>query len=210
MQNWKKAKELRCLTVEILPLRAVLLACCTAMGFLCAFALSGRCGEETIRELKHYLAGFLLLVGNAKAVPEAAWETLVCFFRAPVLAFLLGFASVGVVLLPVLFAAQGFCLSFSLFCFAQALGREGFWLLPVLFGVRLASVVPCTMVLGTAAFEKSRGLALLSLGNGKRARPVTYGSAYWLRFWICCACLLLGGALELWLVPRFLAMAVAA
>ena len=74
-------------------------------------------------------------------------------------------------------AAQGLTLSFSLFSFAAAMGREGFALLVALFLIRLLFVLPCTFLLGTAALDKSRALALLSLGGGKRVRPVVYGAA---------------------------------
>ena len=119
--------------------------------------------------------------------------------------FPFAFSSIGVVALPILFAAQGFLISFSLFSFAAVLGRDGFLLLFALFAIRLLFVLPCTFLLGTTAFEKARALALFSFGSGRRARPVVYGAAYWYRFAVCCVCLLLGSALELWLVPLFLA-----
>ena len=50
-------------------------------------------------------------------------------------------------------------------------------------------------------------LLSLSLGGGGRGRAVSYGSAYWYRFGICCVCLLFAALLELWLVPQFLVLA---
>lgn len=138
---------------------------------------------------------------------RALGETLLCYFRAPVLAFLLGFASIGVIALPLLCACQGFLLSYSLFCFALSLGRGSFPLLLALFGIRLLAVLPCTLLLGNASLDKSRALLSLSLGGGGRGRAVSYGSAYWYRFGICCVCLLFAALLELWLVPQFLLLA---
>ena len=97
--------------------------------------------------------------------------------------------------------------SFSLFCFASTLGRESFLLLLALFAVRMLFVLPCTLILSVQALDKARSLALFSIGNGKRVRPVSYGTDYWYRFGICCVCLLIGSVLELWLVPQFLALA---
>ena len=71
--------------------------------------------------------------------------------------------------------------------------------------VRLLVVLPCTLLLGSAAWESSCALAAVSLGKGKQSR-VTYGRAYWLRFGKAFVCLCFGAALELWLVPRFLAL----
>ena len=131
---------------------------------------------------------------------------MVCFFRASVAVFLLGFASVGVALIPAVCAAQGFLYAYSLLCFALGLGQDGFFLLPVLFALRLMLVLPCTLLLGSAAWETSRGLAALSVGGGKRAKGVTYGKRYWSRFGIACVCLFFGAALELWFIPRILSL----
>ena len=64
-----------------------------------------------------------------------------------------------------------------------------------------------TLLLGNASLDKSRALLSLSLGGGGRGRAVSYGSAYWYRFGICCVCLLFAALLELWLVPQFLLLA---
>lgn len=80
-------------------------------------------------------------------------------------------------------------------------------MLLALFGIRLLAVLPCTLLLGNASLDKSRVLLSLSLGGGGRGRAVSYGSAYWYRFGICCVCLLFAALLELWLVPQFLLLA---
>ena len=95
----------------------------------------------------------------------------------------------------------------TLLCFALSLGRGSFPLLLALFGIRLLAVLPCTLLLGNASLDKSRVLLSLSLGGGGRGRAVSYGSAYWYRFGICCVCLLFAALLELWLVPQFLLLA---
>ena len=205
MNGTGKARKLRYVTVDILPLRSLLPALFLSLGILGGYLLSARFAPETEGELRRYFDGYLALTTKRPLSPEAAVQTLVCFFRAPVLAFLMGFASIGVFALPALYAFQGLVLSFSLFSFAGAMGRDSFLLLPALFAVRLLFVLPATLALGTEAFEKSRALAALSLGGGKRARPVAYGVTYWYRFAVCCVCLLIGCVLELWLVPLLLA-----
>lgn len=205
MNGLARARKLRYVSVDILPLRSLLLALFLVSGILCGYLSSGRFAEATSIELQRYLDGYITLASERALSAETVGQTLVCFFRAPVLAFLLGFASIGVAVLPLLFASQGFLLSFSMFSFAAAMGRESFVLLPALFAIRMLFVLPCTFLLGTAALEKSYSLALLSLGSGKRVRPVLYGTPYWYRFAVCCVCLLIGSILELWLVPLFLA-----
>lgn len=199
-----KARRVRYVTVELLPLRMLLLSLFLAAGVLLGYVFSGRLTSESLAQLLDYRDVFLLRTDDQPLAAMTAVRTLLCYFRAPLFAFLLGFASIGIALLPLLFAAQGFVLSFSLCAFSAALGKELFGTLFVLFGVRLLFVLPCTLALGSAALEKSRSLALLTLGGGKRVGPVVYGAAYWYRFFLCCVCLLTGAVLELWIARTVL------
>ena len=185
-------------TADAIPPRTLLLALFLLLGVLLGYAVSARCGVGN-DELRAYFDGCAARVTVSPPDMETALRTAVCFFRASVAAFLLGFSPLGVVCLPLLFAAQGFVLSFSLFSFAEALGQVGFLLLLAMFALRLLFVLPCTFVLGDAAME--RAWTLSALLRGKRVRPVSAGLY---RFAVCCACLLLGCALELWLVPLLL------
>ncbi len=205
MTDLAKARKLRYVTVDILPLRSLLLALFLVSGVMGGYMMAERCGGEMSEELRGYLMRYLSSMSERALSVDTALRTLACYLRAPLLAFVLGFASIGVIALPLLLAAQGFLLSFSLFSFALALGRDGFLLLPSVFAIRLLFVLPCTFLLGTAAIEKSYALAAFTLGGGKRVRPVSYPASYWYRFAVCCICLLLGCALELWLTPLFLA-----
>ena len=191
-----------------LPLPLVILSVCFAGGLLLGYGLAGSQLGETGEELRRYFDGYVLLAARELSV-AAVLRTLLCFFRAPLLAFILGFASIGVVLLPLLCAFEGFLFSFSLCCFAGTLGREGFALLLALFALRMLFVLPCTLYMSVCAMEKAKALALFCVGGGKRVRGVSYGAEYWYRFGIICVCLLIGSVLELWLVPQFLALAAA-
>ena len=198
-------RRLRCMTLDIVSLRSLLLAAFLLFGIFLGYAAADRETAGGAAELRRYLDGYLAQISADSLTAGTALRTAFCFFRAPVLAFLLGFSLVGVVALPLLLTAQGFVLSFSLFTFASALGREGFPLLAALFAIRLAFVVPCTFLLGTEAWGKAHSLAALSFGGGKRVRPVVYGGAYWYRFFACCVCLLIGSVSELLFVPALLA-----
>ena len=205
MTGLAKARRLRSAAAELLPLRSAVLALFLALGFLGGYAFSAHCAPETGTEIHGYLSAYRSGAAVRALSLGTGLQTLVCFFRAPITAFLLGFATIGVLALPALCAAQGFLLSFSLFSFAETVGREGFVLLLLLYGVRTLFVLPCTMALAAAAFEKSRLLAVLSLGGeGRRVRGVAYGADYWYRLLVCCVCLLIGSVLELWLTPLLL------
>ena len=191
-----------------LPLPLVLLSLCFTGGILLGYALAGSQLGETGEELRRYFDGYVRLAAHDVSL-SAVLRTLFCFFRAPLLAFFLGFASIGVVLLPLLCAFEGFLFSFSLCCFAGTLGRDGFALVLALFALRMFFVLPCTLYLSVSAMDKAKALALFSVGAGKRVRGASCTAEYWYRFGIVCVCLLIGSVLELWLVPRFLALAAA-
>ena len=70
-------------------------------------------------------------------------SALVLYFRYPLLAFLLGFASIGIVLLPCLTVAFGFFLSFSVCCFTAAFGPGGVLVALAVFGLRCLVTRPC-------------------------------------------------------------------
>lgn len=74
--------------------------------------------------------------------PQAMLSALVLYYRYPLFAVLLGFASIGVALLPCLTAAFGFSLSFSVCCFTASFGGNGVLLALAVFGVRCAVTLP--------------------------------------------------------------------
>lgn len=206
MKQRRTTAHIRCIALHALPLSTAALGVCFLLGALLGGAASARGAETMGGELRRYWESYLALRALGGISAGAVWQTFVCFFRASAAVFVLGFASLGVVLIPAVCALQGFLYAYALACFACAMGREGFFLLLVLFALRLMVVLPCTLLLGGAAWETARGMAALSLGRGKRARGVTYGRRCWLRFGKVCVCLLLGAAAELWLVPRLLAL----
>ena len=115
--------------------RLLFLAAFFLSGVVLGQALVGRVPDETGRELNRYLESYLTLEDGSLA-PGNLWAGLLLYGRYPLLAFLLGFASIGVVLLPLVTAAFGFFLSFSVSCFTAAFGREGVLLALAVFGIR--------------------------------------------------------------------------
>ena len=85
--------------------------------------LAGKVPDATGQELTEYLRGYVAL--EAGVTPQAMLSALVLYYRYPLFAVLLGFASIGVALLPCLTAAFGFSLSFSVCCFTASFGGNG-------------------------------------------------------------------------------------
>ena len=186
--------------------RLVVLGLFFFAGIFLGQVLSGRVPESTGQELEAYLRAFVTL--EEGTTPAAVFSALVLYFRYPLLAVLLGFASVGVVLLPCLTAVFGLFLSFSVCCFTAAFGGDGVLLALAVSGLRCAVTLPCYFLLAVPAWGTSAALASLSLGKGRRSAPVTYGRRWWLRCAACGGVLLAGVGAELACGPWLLRLAL--
>lgn len=155
-------------------------------------------------ELRRYLEDYVRLGGEGAPTVQTALSALVIYFRYPLFAFLLGFASIGVVLLPCVTAAYGFFLSFSVCCFTAAFGVDGVLLALAVFGLRCMVTCPAISCWRRPPGGRPPGLAAVSFGRGRRTAPVVYGRACWVRFGACCLALLAGVCAELFLSPVLL------
>jgi hypothetical protein len=190
--------------------RLLFLALFFSAGVVLGQVFAGKVPDGTCDELSRYLTDFLSLSGNSDRTAETFLSALVIYFRYPLLAFLLGFASAGIVLLPVLSAAYGFFLSFSVCCFTAAFGSGGVLLALSVFGFRCLVTMPCYFLLAVPSFENAAGLAAASFGHGRRTLSAPrYGSAWWLRLCLAVAVLLSGAVAELFLSPFLLHLAMA-
>ena len=129
--DWKKQSHTG---QTSLLLRLVLLALFFLGGIFLGQVLAGKVPDATGQELTEYLRGYVAL--EAGVTPQAMLSALVLYYRYPLFAVLLGFASIGVALLPCLTAAFGFSLSFSVCCFTASFGGNGVLLALAVFGVR--------------------------------------------------------------------------
>lgn len=94
--------------------RLVFLALLFLGGVLLGQVLSGRVPDTTGDELGRYLTEYLRLDGDTERTAATVLSAAVIYFRYPLLAFLLGFTSLGVLLLPCFTVAYGFfCLFLS-------------------------------------------------------------------------------------------------
>ena len=192
-------------TVQLPTLpRLLLLALFFLAGVLLGLVLSGLLPAANGYELRGLLEFKMLLGGGGAPTARTVLSALVIYFRYPLMAFLLGFASIGVVLLPCVTAAYGFFLSFSVCCFTAAFGVDGVLLALAVFGLRCMVTLPCYFLLAAASWGTSAGLAAVSFGRGRRTAPVVYGRACWVRFGACCLALLAGVCAELFLSPVLL------
>ena len=172
-------------------------------GVILGQVFSGQVPDATGDELARYLTDFLK-VGEGEPTPRTALSAAALYFRYPLAAFLLSFASIGVLLLPLMTGTFGFFLSFSVCCFTAAFGPDGVLLALAVSGLRCAVTLPCYFLLAVPALERSAALACLSLGGGRRTAPVLYGREWWARLAVISGVLLAGMCADLTLTPWFL------
>lgn len=179
-------------------IRLLFLALFFFAGILLGQVFSARVPDATGDELTRYLTDFLK-VQEQELPPGAVLSAAALYIRYPLAAFLLGFASIGVLLLPLAAGAFGFSLSFSVSCFTAAFGLDGVLLALAVFGVRCAVTLPCFFLLAVPSLERAGALARLSFGLGRA--PVSYGREWWGRLGAVSGALLAGMCAELTLSP---------
>lgn len=179
----------------------LLLAVFFLAGVILGQIAAGRAPDATGGELYHYLRNYLQLEDQDSGI--AALSMLFLYLRYPILAFLLGFSSIGILLLPGLTVACGFFLSFSVSCFTAAFGGEGVLLALAVFGLRCAVTIPCYFLLAVPALNSSAELAAFALGHRRKA---VLESGQWRRFGVVIGVLLAGVCVDLFLSPVLLRM----
>ena len=182
----------------------VLLALFFSAGIVLGQVLSERVPAGTGEELERYLTGYFSLSRDRSPDRKVLLSTLLIYFRYPVLAFLLGFASAGVVLLPVVTVAYGFFLSFSVCCFAAAFGGAGVLLALAVFGIRSLVSVPGFFLLAVPALRSAALRSSLPFGRGKRVASAESKTGRWKRLFAVSAALLAALLLESALSPGLL------
>lgn len=153
--------------------------------------------------LKAYLEGFLNAAGEGAVGPPALLPTVWQVLRWPLMAAALGFTALGVLGIPILFAARGFLLSFSIAAFVRMFGDAGRLLAFLVFGVPGCVAVPVFFVLGVQGQLSARRLALRGQGEGKRSGFC--GRAYLVRCGLCACALGVCVLLEYLAVPALVA-----
>lgn len=147
-----------------------------------------------------YLDGYWAVLEQGTArVPllPVLWRVI----RPHSAAFLLGLTALGVLGLPVLFCARGFCLCHACSVLFRLMGFRGLMFGACLFGVSAVLWLPALFELGVTGFEDSYALMRRVTGEGRYPLPVSAGR-YWRRCGICFGLALAGAAAEYLLVPE--------
>ncbi len=176
----------------------LILALCFAAGALLGRLACGLMSGRQSAELSGYVQTYARLRTSLRPEP-AAGACFACFRQALALT-LAGFVAGGVWIVPLLMAGQGFLLSYSVCCFASALGRPGLLCAFAAFGIRCLFVLPCCFFLAERAWSAAGRLRR----GERRKRGVRQPGDVPRRYLVCAAVLAAGCAVEITLVPRIL------
>ncbi|MCI8871115.1 MAG: hypothetical protein HFF39_11395 [Lawsonibacter sp.] len=160
-------------------------------------AAAGSIGGEAGEALREYLTLYLSLAGSGGAevsFGRVLWEQL-CF---PLFTLLLGFTALGLVGIPLLFAAKGFLFSFCVSCFCRLFGGAGLAPAVFLFGLPALLWAPALFVLGTQGVSSSFIMFRRCLGDNRA--PAFLSGVYWMK------CALCGGAAALCVALEYLVL----
>lgn len=179
----------------------LILCICFLIGMLAAWPVHRGISSEALTQLSAYVQSYAQLSDGQVQQPASVLSTAAAYLRCPLLAFLCGLSAAGAVLIPALCMVQGFCLSFSVCCFAASLGHEGVLLALAALGLRCLFVLPCMLCISQDGF--SRACRALS-----QKRPVK-SEIPWRMLLFCVFVLLTGTVVECAIVPKFFALILA-
>ena len=190
---------------SLLP-RLFLLGLCFLVGVLLGQFFAGCLPDSVGTELEVYLERYFQIWH--KSSRKDIGSVLLQYFRYPLIVIVLGFASVGVVLIPGITLVMGLLLSFSVSCFVAVFGMQGMFLAAAAMGLRCLITIPCYFLVAVPAWGRSAALAGLSFGRGQRVSTVVYGREWWSTVVLCVFVLLVGTCLDLFCTPGILKWAL--
>ena len=170
-------------------------------GALGGGVLAGLMGEEGRAAFSEFFLGYRSALAAGMGLPSLGALVWNCV-KWPLLAFLLGFGSLGVALEPFLFALRGFFLSYCIAGLVRAMAGQGALLALALFGAEAAFALPVFFVLGTQGWAAARTLRGHLFYSPRLKSP--YVDGYWARSIFCGIVLILGALVEYAALPPLL------
>lgn len=175
--------------------RMTILCVFFALGAVLGHVLAHVSGYD--RELTSQLQSYVLLEGFG-ITPATLLSVSKLYLSYPLAVVILGYCSFGAAVIPFVLAAQGFTFSYSTAALAIAFGRKGVVLALAAFGLRSILLVVSTLLLGMFVLNTKAA-------ETSEAKFKFRGNVVALCFFL----LALGIVLELTVVPKLFALALA-
>ena len=136
--KWNRAER----WTDASRLHSLLLAVFFFLGIGAGVVCAGRISGDVERELTTYLTDYLALAQSQDLGISVVCSLTLLYLQGPVLAFLCGVCSAGILLLPLLAAAAGFFPAYAAGCLTASFGGRGLLL-------ALAGAAPAQVRLGS-------------------------------------------------------------
>lgn len=183
----------------------LLLAGFFLVGAFVGFQFSGACDPSAQRVLREYLHDFCTVL-EAGEVEFSLPQSAALYFSYLFAVFLLGFSSLGILLIPLLSALFGFGTAFTIACFVETFARAGIYPALALLSLRLLFTLTSFLILAGEAVPQSGRIALMTLKRGRQ--PVFRGNRYFVLLAIGILFLLVGLCCEKLLTPMLFRLAM--
>ena len=194
----RRGSSLRVIRPDPLTVSVSILAICFCLGGLLGCLCAGNCDTSVQDAFRGYLSDYCIFCEvYGASVPLG--KCFLLYFTTVCAAFVFGYSSLGVMLIPFFSAVFGFLSYYTVFCFAFSFGRDGILLAAALTFVRLFFTLPCFLIVASQSLIRSFRIALLAVGHGKRL-PLS-GGRYLFVFVVCLFCLCVGVLCERFLTP---------
>lgn len=165
--------------------------------------------QDTKNEVNTYIQGFISISQDNGISSAGVLKQSIKFnFTYTLILYLLGLASFGVFITPVLTGFRGFCIGFTVAFLTESLGRGGYLL-------SVASVLPQNIIIVPAIFiisVCSANASLMKLRNRfsrKLNSTGNYTAAYTISILAVFALFLVGSLIEAYITPVFIRIVTA-
>ncbi len=185
----------------------LLLAVCFLAGGFISIICANQCSTETTESLSAYLHRYCGTYDPA-SVAFSLGHLFALYFGSVIIAFLLGFSSLGNVFIPLLSGVLGFSSFFSAACFVRAFGTKGLLAAAALFLIRLLFTLPCFFVVAGSSMNFSARLFMALFGKSGGMERIHYPQKYLLIFVLSLIWLCVGVCCERLITPQLFCEAI--
>ena len=173
--------------------RVATLSALCALGLFMGYFTAGHISSQSVLQLKEYLQAYVRMQ-NPSVDGITFLRAIVVYYRYILCIFLLSFTAMGLYLIPLVFAIQGFGLAFAVVSFSRC-AMVGPLAVLALFALRCLIVLPITLYFGSTAMQ---------VCAGKESRNAC---GFWRRLGVCICVLFIGTVLETAVVPHLFSFA---
>lgn len=192
-------------TVSLAVLSAFFL-CGAVAGCITAASVDSASGQN----LSGYIGNYVKEIDSMPEYGLLLKNTLINYFKYPVIVFFLGFTALGVFCVPAAVCVRGFFISFSVTSIIRLFGYKGMILALAMFGFSSLISVSCLMIISSFALCAAMCFFRIMLGKKKYISGGILPSGFFIVSGICGAVLLVSAALDAYITPGLITIAARA